>query len=208
MRLGERLAPEVDTEGHLLSRCAAAGVRVPVGAVLLDGAASPGAPGLGPLRPDEQVLLRALGGSFAVRASTDDRAGLTAALHDVRQAAPPGRCDVLVLRSVQSVHAGRVHLRADRPYDVVESVEGEPYEPAGVEVRTLHLPRLRRRQRAHRGADPWRTPLPPWGMRLSRLLRDVRRALDPALDPEGRQITWADDGRVCRLVGAAARMQR
>lgn len=196
--LGEPLPPEVAAEAHLLTRCAAAGVRLPVGAVLLDGGRS-----LGPLRPGEHVLLRALGTRFAIRVSTDDKAGLAAALRAVQQGLPAGaRCDVLVLRSAGSVHAGRAVVRARRPYDVVEAVEGEAHELAGEAVRTLHVPRLGRRQRAHRGADPWRTPLPPWGMRLSRLLRDVRRVLGPG----DRDLTWADDGRVCRLIGATARM--
>lgn len=197
IRLGTPLPPAVDTEGHLLTRCAQAGVRLPVGAVLLDGGK-----GLGPLRRSEHVLLRALGTSQAVRVSSDDPAGLGAALLAARQTRPPaGRCDLLVLRSVRSVHAGRAIVRASQPYDVVDAVEGEPYDQAGAEVRTLHLPRLERRwQRAHRGADQWRTPLPPYGMRLSRLLRDVRRALGPG----DRVLAWADDGQTCRLLGVAS----
>ncbi|MBW3638337.1 MAG: hypothetical protein KY451_00555 [Actinobacteria bacterium] len=197
IRLGSPLPPAVDAEGHLLTRCARAGVRLPVGAVLLDGGRS-----LGPLRRSEHVLLRPLGTSQAVRVSSDDVAGLGAALSAAKQAASPaGRCDLLVLRSVRSVHAGRATVRASQPYDVVDVVEGEPYDLAGAEVRTLHVPRLERRwHRAHRGADQWRTPLPPYGMRLSRLLRDVRRALGPG----DRVVAWADDGHTCWLVGVAA----
>jgi hypothetical protein len=185
IRLGSPLPPAVDAEGHLLTRCARAGVRLPGGAVLLDGGMS-----LGPLRRSEHILLRPLGTSQAVRVSAAKQAASLA-----------GRCDLLVLRSVRSVHAGRAAVRASQPYDVVDVVEGEPYDLAGAEVRTLHVPRLeRRRQRAHRGADQWRTPLPPYGMRLSRLLRDVQRALGPG----DRVLAWADDGHTCRLVGIAA----
>jgi hypothetical protein len=64
------------------------------------------------------------------------------------------------------------------------------------EERVLMVPKLRAWQRPHRGGDVWRTPLPPWGMRLSRLIRSVRRALG---DCE-LLLEWADDGRCCRLV--------
>lgn len=197
VRLGCPLPPDVHAEGHLLTRCAGAGVPMPVGAVLLDGGQS-----LGSLRRGEHVLLRALGATDAVRMSTDDPHALREALRAARQTAPStGRCDLLVLRSTRSVHAGRATVSASRPYDVVDAAEGEPYDLAGVEVRTLHVPRLHRRwQRAHRGADQWRTPLPPYAMRLSRLLRDVRRALGPG----DRVLAWADDGHACRLVGVAA----
>jgi len=197
IRLGSPLPPEVHAEGHLLTRCAGAGVPMPVGAVLLDGGQS-----LGSLRRNEHVLLRVLGTTDAVRVSTDDQEALRETLRAARQATPAaGRGDLLVLRSTRSVHGGRATVIASHPYDVVDAVEGEPYYLAGVEVRTLHVPRLHRRwQRAHRGADQWRTPLPPYAMRLSRLLRDVRRALGPG----DRVLAWADDGSACRLVGVTA----
>lgn len=197
VRLGSPMPPEVHLEGHLLTRCARAGLPMPVGAVLLDGGQS-----LGSLRRNEHVLLRPLGTTDAVRVSTGDPQALPEALRAARQAASAAsRCDLLVLRSTRSVHGGRATVSASRPYDVVDAGEGEPYDLAGVEVRTLHVPRLERRwQRAHRGADPWRTPLPPYAMRLSRLLRDVRRTLGPG----DRVLAWADDGHTCRLVGVAA----
>ena len=81
----------------------------------------------------------------------------------------------------------------------MRAVEGEPEDLTSGEVRELALPRLERPwSRAHRGADAWRTPLPPWGMRLSGLLRGVRRTLGPS----AYVVTWADDGRTCRLLGA------
>lgn len=70
---------------------------------------------------------------------------------------------------------------------------------AAEQDRELLVPRLRRWQRPHRGADEWRTPLPPWGMRLARLIRAVRRAVGDA----DLLLEWADDGRRCRLVGVS-----
>lgn len=90
------------------------------------------------------------------------------------------------------VHRGTAELRPGRAVDVVRAHE------VGVEddVRQLLVPVLRgRRARAHRGVDDWRTPLPPWAMRLARALRVLRRARgDVPLD-----VAWADDGLVCRL---------
>ena len=93
----------------------------------------------------------------------------------------------------EPVHSGTAELRPGRRYDVVLAHEtGVPED-----VRRLDVPVLRTRwARAHRGGDRWRTPLPPWGMRLSRRLRALRRSHgDVALDVE-----WADDGRTCRLL--------
>ena len=186
MRLGAALPPGVHGEGRALSRCAA---HVPVGAVLLQGSDD-----LGPLTPGEHVSLRVLGSYDAVRVPTGDPAVLATALRTARLATPAGaRQDVLVLRAAPSVHAGRV---AAGPPDRVRAVEGEAHELDGaVEVRELLLHRLGRLERGHRGADEWRTPLPPWGMRLSRLVRDVLRWV-----PAG-ELTWADDGHTCRLLG-------
>lgn len=99
----------------------------------------------------------------------------------------------------EPVHSGVARLRPDRPVDRVEAVEGTAEAlggPAGQEVRELGLPRLTSPlTRPHRGADAWRTPLPPWAMRLSRRLRGVRRRHgDGSWD-----VTWADDGRTCQV---------
>ena len=89
------------------------------------------------------------------------------------------------------MHRGAAELRPGRDADVVRAHE------VGVEddVRELLVPVLRgRRARAHRGVDAWRTPLPPWAMRLARALRVLRRARgDVPLD-----VAWADDGLTCR----------
>jgi len=192
LRLGGPLPMEVHPEAALLSRCAAAlGPAVPAGAVLLDASTD-----LGPLAPGGHVVLRVLGAYDAVRVPTDCAAVLQAALHSARLAAPTGRRDVLVLRGAPTVHAGRVLLGSP---DVVRAVEDEAHELDGAtEVRELLLRRLGRWEQAHRGVDEWRTPLPPWAMRLSRLVRDVLRVVPVT------GLTWADDGRRCRLLGVAS----
>lgn len=101
-----------------------------------------------------------------------------------------------------AVHAGTATLTRARPVDVVRAREvtvAAHVAGAAFDERELLVPRLKRWHRPHRGADEWRTPLPPWGMRLARLLRAVRRALgdvDVVVD-------WADDGRRCRLTGVS-----
>ena len=98
-----------------------------------------------------------------------------------------------------AVHAGTATLRHGTTIDEVAAREvtvAAVSAGAADHVRTLLVPRLARWQRPHRMADDWRTPLPPWGMRLAKLLRAVRRALgDADLD-----VRWADDGRTCRLI--------
>jgi hypothetical protein len=98
-----------------------------------------------------------------------------------------------------AVHAGTARLGHGRGLDVVTAREVTvAAKVAGHEhdERELLVPRLRRGRRPHRGGDEWRTPLPPWGMRLSRMLRAVRRAIGDA----DVVVDWADDGRRCRLV--------
>ncbi len=99
-----------------------------------------------------------------------------------------------------AVHAGEAELRPGRAADEVTArevtVAARVAGAAVDEVRVLHVPRLGRWQRPHRGADAWRTPLPPWGMRLAKLLRAVRRTTGDV----DLVVRWADDGRTCRLV--------
>ena len=98
-----------------------------------------------------------------------------------------------------AVHAGTARLSRRTPMDEVHVREVTvAAHTAGHadDVRVLVFPKLRPWQRPHRGGDVWRTPLPPWGMRLSRLIRSVRRALG---DCE-LLLEWVDDGRRCRLV--------
>lgn len=97
-----------------------------------------------------------------------------------------------------AVHAGTAQLVRGTSVDVVRArevtVAAQVAGAADVE-RELLVPRLRRWHRPHRGGDEWRTPLPPWGMRLARTLRAVRRAVGDA----DVVVDWADDGRCCRL---------
>ena len=98
-----------------------------------------------------------------------------------------------------AVHAGTASLRHGTTVDEVlarEVTVAAVSAGAHPDARTLLVPRLGRWQRPHRMADEWRTPLPPWGMRLSRLLRAVRRTLGDA----DLVVHWADDGRTCRLI--------
>jgi hypothetical protein len=98
-----------------------------------------------------------------------------------------------------AVHAGSVRLVRGAPVDEVQAREvtvAARVARADHDVRVLQVPRLRRWHRPHRGADTWRTPLPPWAMRLARLVRAVRRALGDA----DLLLEWADDGHTCRLV--------
>ncbi len=104
-----------------------------------------------------------------------------------------------------AVHAGAAELRRGSTTDEVHSHEVTlAAQRVGADVaekRVLLVPRLARFARPHRGADAWHTPLPPWGMRLARLMRAVRRALgDVDLD-----LRWADDGRQSRLVAVTRR---
>lgn len=101
-----------------------------------------------------------------------------------------------------AVHAGTASLGVGRPVDVVRAREvtvAARVAGAAWQERELLVPRLGRWQRPHRGGDAWRTPLPPWGMRLARLIRAVRRAVGDA----DLLLEWADDGRRCRLVRVA-----
>lgn len=101
-----------------------------------------------------------------------------------------------------AIHAGSVRLRHATTVDEVGAREvtvAAHIAGTADDVRILQLPRLGRWQRPHRGGDEWRTPLPPWGMRLARLMRLVRRALGDA----DLVVHWADDGRTCRLVSVA-----
>ena len=102
---------------------------------------------------------------------------------------------LLLTRAVPAVHGGTARLRPEQPCDEVAAFEVTAAGRAsGEAARTLLVPRLGRLQRAHRGGDAWRTPLPPWGMRLARLLRAVRPLAD------GGAVEWADDGHRCWLL--------
>lgn len=193
VRLGTDLPASAPAQAQLLGRCLAAGLPVVGGVLVLDASGGTDAEVVSRLLalPDGRIDLP----PTAYGLDPADVPTLAGAL---RAAAAGGR-PVLARPQVQAVHAGTAALRTSAACDVVRAVEGEAHEVESADdVRTLQVPVLRgRRKRAHRGGDQWRTPLPPWGMRLSRLLRDVRRVLgDRDLDVE-----WADDGRTCHLLG-------
>jgi hypothetical protein len=195
VRLGSGLPAGAPASLQLLTRCAAAGLPTAGGVVVLDTADGSDAALVARLRalPPVAVDVPPTGYGLDPR----DVPALAGALRGAFADGGP----VLVRPQVRCVHAGRAALRTGATSDLVRAVEGQAHElDASEDVRRLHVPVLRsRRQRAHRGGDEWRTPLPPWGMRLSRLLRDVRRIVgDRDLDVE-----WADDGRTCRLLAVA-----
>jgi hypothetical protein len=198
VRLGDPLPPAAPEQARWLGRAAARGVRVAGTVLLLDVADGPDvalAGALGPLPPGRVDLL-ALPGAAVRDVPTVDVAALAQALRVV-MAAPA----VLVQPQVAAVHGGRAGLRRDRPYDLVRAVEGsaDALETAQ-EVRVLHVPVLPHPwSRPHRGADVWHTPLPPWGMRLSRVLRRLR----VVLPGEELDVLWADDGRRLHVLGLA-----
>lgn len=174
--LGPALPADVPGDVRLLGRCAARGLPVPPGFVLLDG----------PVPQEPDLLVRAF----------DDAAWSLAG-----DAAATG--GAVVLRAVESVHAGTARRSDDLPYDVVHALEGRVTDVRpGAGLRELHVPRYGRFARVHRGADEWRTPLPPWGMRLARLVRRTARVTGGV-----RELTWADDGRTCWLLAVRGRMQ-
>ena len=196
VRLGEPLPPAVPVEARLLARCVAHRIGVAGTAVVLDvedAADVVLAGALGPLPPG-RVDLVPLPGRAVRDVPVADVAALAAGLRATAPAAA-----VLVQPQPGCVHAGRAEVRSRRAYDVVHAVEGRAHEvDSAAEVRTLHMPVLAHAwSRPHRGADAWRTPLPPWGMRLSRVLRRLRSVLGE----EDLDVEWADDGRRVHVLG-------
>ncbi len=201
-------APRAD----LLDRCARAGLPVPAGSVLLDDVRR-NADGvdlvdlLGTPDPARLVTLRsAFAAPGPVPSRTiqavpgDDGPGLVAAVQAIwaaGTAAAVRRTDVVLLTHVAGVQAGVAATDAGRD-DVVSWREVTP-EARRVDRRDdvgrWAVAPLGPRDRPHRAVD--RIPLPPWGMRLTRLLRDVRRVVGV-----GRwDVEWVDDGTRCWLVG-------
>lgn len=192
----------------LLDRCARAGLPVPAGAVLLDEArrrigADPD-PGelFGPLRAGTSVTLRAAGIAAAPTrtvegVAADDGPALVDALHRIWSVdATAGRVDVIVVEDVPGIHAGVARTEPGGD-DVVDWHEVTPEARAAggdQDVGRWAARPLGARQRPHRAVD--RVPLPPWGMRLVRLLRDVRSVVGTA----PWDVHWVDDDERCWLV--------
>lgn len=98
---------------------------------------------------------------------------------------PAGRADVLVLEEVAAEYAGVALIGGAT--DEVTLTRGDATDLPPT------LPRL----------SAWAVPedaLPPFARRLQMLLRGARRTFGRGL----WQVEWADDGRICYLIGAAA----
>ena len=201
-QLGQPLHPAWPTAFGLTSLAASRGVAVPAGALLNTPhltlaqfrARLPGDLGAGELLDLRSATLR-------------DRPALGRTAAELHAALPDCWDDggLLLTPAVAAVHGGTARLRRPADSDPTDSdptdcdaVVAFELTPAGRASgdggRALAVPRLGRWQRAHRGGDPWRTPLPPWGMRLARLLREVRPLAD------GGTLEWADDGHRCWLL--------
>ena len=196
-QLGQPLHPSWPTAFALTSLAASRRLAVPAGALLNTPhltlaqfrARLPGS-----LGADDLLDLRS--------ATLRDRPAIGRTAAELHAALPDCWDDrgLLLTRAVPAVHGGTARLRRDTNCDDTNCDEAVAFEvtPAGRASgdtgRVLALPHLGRWQRAHRGGDPWRTPLPPWGMRLARLLRQVRPLAD------GGTLEWADDGHRCWLL--------
>ncbi len=195
----------------LLDRCARAGLPVPAGAVLLDDARRWGelddADLAGPTNPSQLVTVRsafAPPGEVASRTipslPAGDGPGIVAVVRSIwaaGAAAGVARADVILFAHVPGVQAGAAVTGPDRD-DVVSwhEVTPEARQAGGDrEVGRWAARPLRARDRPHRATD--RVPLPPWGMRLVRLLRDVREVVGV----DRWDVEWVDDGWRCWLVG-------
>jgi len=189
----------VGPKATLLDRAAAAGLPVPAGVVILDGAHPPDLTTVGGRSPVPRFAVRsafaAEDGDAASLAGWFDsflRVEATAVADRIaavqRSAARrPGtfRRDVLVMAMVEGRTSGVAFSEAGTYDDVVNATSGtaERLVAGDDEGERLLLPRL---ERAPAG----------WQRRLQRLLRQVRSTFgDDAWDVE-----WVDDGRVCWLV--------
>lgn len=88
------------------------------------------------------------------------------------------RDDILIMEAVSAQRQGTVISRQDAPVDVISDA--------------LSLPKLSRWQRPTQSAD--------WQRRLQLLLRGVRRTLSLEANQDW-ELSWADDGSVCWVVG-------
>jgi pyruvate,water dikinase len=108
-----------------------------------------------------------------------------AAAWTAQASAAPDRHDVLIVEQVAAPHAGTATCLQAAGHDVV-TLAGGAESP-------LSLARLRPRQAADES-------LPAYVRRLQMLLRGLGRTLGPG----NRLVHWADDGRICWLVGVSA----
>lgn len=177
-----------------LDRAVAAGLPVPPAALLPAGGVAPTAADLTALlgaRPPQVVL---------TPVDAPDAAETVAA------SAAPARLQLLlpagavsVVAAVAAVHAGSVWRRVGAADVVaVREVTAEAAERGqDREERVWSMPPLRSGQRPHRASDG--VPLPPWGMRLARLLRRIQSV--PGMTDPTVRIDWRDDGGAIWLFG-------
>jgi pyruvate,water dikinase len=222
LRLGSGGAIDAGTgtKAGLLDRCAAAGVRVPEGWIVLDEARHATDVGddaalaalAGRWPPGTQLAVRSafaaedsaeksLAGHFqsVLHVPADDPAAVASALRQVwasgegNEADPDGtmRRDVLVMSMVDAVHAGVAALQVAFEDDLVEYVEGTAEALVAGRADDVRRQMLPRLRGWERAArGPDRVPLPFWGMRLSAMFGELRQVVG-----EGDwDVEWADDG--------------
>lgn len=187
----------VPPKAALLDRAARAGLAVPAGLVVLDGADA-----------DQAARQSPTAGSYAVRSAfgaedgaDSSRAGwfetelrvapadIAGAIERVRASRDRVdgsiRADVLVMAMVDATHAGVAFTEPDT-YDDIVNVVGSTAEKlvSGEEAGDrILLPRIE-------------TPDEPWAQRLRALLAEVRAEFGDA----PWDLEWADDGEQCWLV--------
>lgn len=105
----------------------------------------------------------------------------------------PLRRDVLVMRMVNAERAGAAFSEREFEDDLVNHTHGTAERLLAGEIagESITLPKLRGWEKSALPAG-----LPPWAVRLQRLLRDIRRWLGN----QDWDVEWADDGKVCWLV--------
>jgi len=118
-------------------------------------------------------------------------AAAVAAMWSTWPTAEDARRDILLIEAVAPEVEGTAATRAGAGADMVSlhAVSGS--------ADSLDLPRL----------EGWRRPdatLPPYARRLQQLLRGARRTFGPG----DWRVDWADDGRVCWLLGATSLVLR
>lgn len=202
-RLGAGVVhPEAVSRPAAMLDRAAAGRRLPVppaGLLVVAGRRLPAddaavAALLGPLRPGRSVLVGPVDPAAGPlqEAATDDPAGLAEAVR-----AGWGSGELVVLAAGAAVHAAAVRRPVGAAAGLLAVAHVREVTAAGRRAgeppRELALPAPARGRGPHRGTDG--VPLPPWGMRLTRLVRAVERdvARDWAL------LEVADDLRTCWL---------
>ncbi|MEM8707181.1 MAG: PEP-utilizing enzyme [Actinomycetota bacterium] len=194
---GDAEQHDVPGKAALLDRARAAGLAVPIGIVVLDGADAARAAEAAPA-VDTFAVRSAFGaedGAASSRAGWFEselrvaRADLPATIERVRASRDrvdePIRADVLVMAMVDATHAGVAFTEPDTYDDIVNVVGGTAEHLVGgqEEGDRILLPRIE-------------TPDEPWQRRLRTLLVDVR----DEFGDEPWDIEWADDGSTCWLV--------